>query len=197
MEASLVDLNSYPPPASYLVKEEVLNKIMEFRTKTRQVLSRAQGEAAEAANSDHQRHLLIKQGDGRYLYMPAITKDQVKEALVDLPPNTKRLLGCEELRDQVTVMLKAEITRMDYTEYLEHDGEVETMAFEDQIDVCAHGRLAVRYARPAVPRSAVAGPAHASDTSSAPSNIFGDISLNSVLATPQASNDGLDREEEV
>lgn len=133
MESIQVNLEHRLPPATYLVKEEVLSKVMEFRTVTRQILSRAQGEAAEAVNIDHQRHLLIRQGDGRYLSMSAITNDQVKEALGNLAPMTKRLLGCEELRDQVATLLAAEILGKDYVKYMKHEEEVEAMTFEDKV----------------------------------------------------------------
>lgn len=103
--------------AAFLVKEEVLSKIMEARTITRQSLTREGGELL-ADNTSPGRHLLVRQGDGRYLDIRAITNDQVKEALADLAPRTKRLLSCEELRQQVVMLLEAEITGEDHGAYL-------------------------------------------------------------------------------
>lgn len=103
--------------AAFLVKEEVVNKIMEARTITRQIFTRQGGKLLADDNSPR-RQLLVRQGDGRYLYMRAITNGQVKEALADLVPRTKRLLGCEELRHQVVMLLEAEIRGDHYVAYL-------------------------------------------------------------------------------
>jgi hypothetical protein len=66
-----------------------------------------------------------------------------------------------------------------------------------KINVCAHGRLVVRYGRPAVPYNAVAGLVCDSDSSSAPFKVFGDLNLGGTLETPHESDDSLDKEEEV
>jgi hypothetical protein len=65
--------------------------------------------------------------------MSAMTNDQVKETLADLAPETKRFLGCEELRERVIMLLEAEIMGEDYAAHLKHDEKMETMTFEDKV----------------------------------------------------------------
>lgn len=206
---------------AFLVKERVLGKIMEARITFRKILSRSEGAAEEAANTHHHhRHLIIKQGDGRYLYMEAVTNREVTEALADsLAINTANL-DREELREELDQLVTAEIVDEGYALYLKPNEDLRSMGLEDKVslcpisetawvfpwqwcsmcepstdqetkvDLCAHGRLRLWYTRPTVPRNAVPSPApaHDSDSSPAPSDVWGDIDLSSVLATPAGSH---------
>jgi hypothetical protein len=119
--------------AAFVIKDHIIVTTMETRIAIRQILSRSQGEAAEAANTDHQRQVLIKQGDGRYLYMRAITNEEIQEVLSDLPTFLTTDFDWEALKGQMSMLLTAEIIEENYSQYLKQNEDLGSMGFEDKV----------------------------------------------------------------
>lgn len=133
MEHLRISRADWQAMAAFLIKETALSKTMEARTTTRQILSRSEGAAAEAANMHHHRHLLIRQGDGRYLYMRAISNEEVKEALAESPAITTATFDWNELREEMDVLVTAEIVEEGYLHYLKPNEDFRSMDFEDKV----------------------------------------------------------------
>lgn len=121
------------PSVGQLEKHECLDTVLELRTTKREYLARAKGEATDATQGT-ERHVLFRQGDGRYLFIPALTCDEIKEVLAtSLAPSTKRRLGCEEFRNEVANLLEVEMEAYGYSKFLKNGEEVATMSFEAKV----------------------------------------------------------------
>jgi len=121
-----------PSPVK-LAKEKMLDAVIKARNLGRRYLNRSDGEAAEAARGKD-RHVLIRQGDGRYLSIPAMTSEQIKQTLsTSLDTRTKTQLGFEEFRNRVADLLDEDFRLYYFLRYLKTGEAMANMAIEDKV----------------------------------------------------------------
>ena len=113
-------------------KEAILEEIMANRAAFRQYLSRNQGEAAEAANADSRRQLLIRQGDGRYLYMQALRNREISQA-IRTPPADTNLYEWMAIKERMAMLLTEEIFLHGYDAYLQRNEDIRGMDLADKV----------------------------------------------------------------